>query len=585
MSRRPEGPSLPPARRAVLGGTLALAAAALAPGAAIASPRQPDRGTRAFTATDATYANDAMTSGGDPYVLFDEPSGYYYAYCTGGSDDGYYFGVHRSPDLSTWERLPGGALRADDPKQWGKDWFWAPEVYRNPDTGLYYLFYVARMGSTMAEQYFRHADFEEPCSIGVAVSRTPEGPFHNIDDRPLDYHPYKPDYHDVNLIMDADQLTPPATEEEGRTAPLGSYIPMIDANLLFDEGRIYLYFSSNAYRNWVWDTGLGKYIEESNIAAVELTTHWWRDPEGATMPTIHPRYVDANARTGTADRRRRDGFVPVLTYAADPQPWEDAHVNDHATSGGSKKDRRWEEGSTAWRHDYVHAGERRTLYYLTYSANNFENQYYGVGYAVADHPLGPWRKYPDNPVLSQNPDVGMYSTGHGSLAASPDGSELYYVHHGRTSPTSPDRVVYTERLRIDDHRPDAAGHPLLTIDQSTGDEPVPAGTAPFRLTARPAAVNVGGTADVVCVVRSAAGAAFDLSAPENRVRAEVRPAGLASVRVEDGTVTLRGLRRGAARLTLVYQRRRADGSYRDVHQARHGGRPEAVKTTVPVVVR
>ncbi|MFZ3554883.1 family 43 glycosylhydrolase [Streptomyces sp. BH055] len=578
MSREPESPFPSPARRTVLGGTLALAAAALTPGAAVAAARKPGRGA----VTNATYANDAETSGGDPYVLFDEPSGYYYAYCTGGSDDGYFFGVYRSPDLATWERLPGGALRADDPKRWGKDWFWAPEVYRNPDTGLYFLFYAARMGSAMGEQYFGHADFEEPCSIGVAVSCTPEGPFRNIADRPIDYHPYKPDYHDVNLIMGDDQLTPPATEEEGRTAPLGSYIPMIDANLLFDEGRIYLYFSSNAYRNWAWDTRLGKYIEESNIAAVELTTRWWRDPEGATMPTIHPRYADANARTGTSEARRRDGFVPILTYAADPQPWEDAHVNDHATSGGSKKDRRWEEGSTAWRHDYVHAGERRTLYYLTYSANNFENQYYGVGYAVADHPLGPWRKYADNPVLSQNPDVGMYSTGHGSLTTSPDGSELYYVHHGRTSPTSPDRVVYTERLRIDDH---AAGLPRLTIDQSTGDEPVPSGTAPFTLTARPVAVRVGGTADVVCAVRSAAGAAFDLAAPENRLRAELRPAGAASVSVEDGTVTLRGVRRGTARLTLVYQRRRADGSYRDVHQARRGGRPEAVTVTVPVVVR
>lgn len=569
-----------PGRRALLGGAVAVAATALVPGVAVGATR------RGAGVTDATYVNDARTSGGDPYVLFDEPSGYYYAYCTGGSDDGYFFGVHRSPDLATWERLPGGALRADDPKRWGKDWFWAPEVYRNPDTGMYFLFYAARMGADLGERYFGYADFEEPCSIGVAVSRTPEGPFRNISDRPIDYHPYKPDYHDVNLIMGDDQLTPPATEEEGRTAPLGSYIPMIDPNLLFDDGRIYLYFSSNAYRNWVWDTRLGKYIEESNIAAVELTTRWWDDPEGATMPGVHPRYLDANApRSGASDGQRRDGFVPILTYGADPQPWEDAHVNDHETSGGSKKDRRWEEGSTAWRHEYMRDGRRHTAYYLTYSANNFENQYYGVGYAVAEHPLGPWRKYPGNPVLAQDPDIGMYSTGHGSLTTSPDGSELYYVHHGRTSPTSSDRVVYTERLRVEERV--TSGYPLLTIEQSTGDEPVPAGTAPFAFTAEPVTVRVGGTADVECAVRSAAGAAFDLAAPENRVRGELRPdsGGPASVSVEGGVVTVRGLRRGTARLTLVYQRRRADGSYRDVHQARPGGRPQAVKVTVPVVVR
>src|SRR5215216_5527460 len=127
----------------------------------------------------ATYFNDAALPAADPYVLHDSASGFYYAYSTEGADPGWYYAIYRSADLVTWEKLPRGALRQRDPKQWGNDWFWAPEVYRNPRTGLYFLFYAARSDANK-KNWFGYADFEEPCKVGVAVSRSPEGPFHNI---------------------------------------------------------------------------------------------------------------------------------------------------------------------------------------------------------------------------------------------------------------------------------------------------------------------------------------------------------------------------------------------------------------------
>src|SRR5690349_11237677 len=222
--------------------------------------------------TNATYHNDAALPAADPYVLQD-PSGDYYAYSTEGADAGYHFAIYRSPDLVTWKKERGGALPTDDP-QWGNDWFWAPEVYRNPETGLYFLFYAARSDAN-AKAWFGYADFEEPCKVGVAVSRSPEGPFRNIAARPIDYNPYDPDYHDVNLLMGPEQRKPPATLKQGEKAPLGTYIPYIDPNVYFaDDGAQYLYFSRNAYRNWNWDSDLGKYVEESNILAVPLTRAW-----------------------------------------------------------------------------------------------------------------------------------------------------------------------------------------------------------------------------------------------------------------------------------------------------------------------
>src|SRR5438309_473194 len=88
------------------------------------------------------------------------------------------------------------------------------------------------------------------------------------------------------------------------------------------NARSHLYFSRNAYRNWVWDSDLGKYIEESNIYAVELTRAWWNDRTGRTMPSIARRYRGANASHGAPAGPRRDGWVRILDYDHDKQAWE-----------------------------------------------------------------------------------------------------------------------------------------------------------------------------------------------------------------------------------------------------------------------
>jgi beta-xylosidase len=537
-------------RKGMIIAAIAALAAATAPAAASARP-----------ATNATYYNNAAFPAADPYVLHDKRSGYYYAYSTEGADPGFYYGIYRSADLTTWEKLPGGALPANDPNQWGNDWFWAPEVYYNPRTKLYFLFYAARSDANKVT-WFGYANFEEPSKVGVAVSRSPAGPFHNIANHPIDYNPYDPTYHDVNLIMGPDQRKPPATLAEGETAPLGTYIPYIDPDVFFDsDGRIYLYFSRNAYRNWVWDTDLQKYIEESNIYAVELTGDWWKDPTGRTMPTIAPRFLNANESPGGPPGPRRDGYVRILDYDHDKQAWENADVNDYELSGGAKKDRRWEEGSSTLKHD--------GRYYLTYSANNWETPQYGVGYATATSPLGPFTKSATNPILSQNAQIGMYSTGHGGFAFSPDDSELYYVHHGRPSPTEPQRRLYTERAYLDS---------TLRIDQATSDRPIPSGVAPYTLrpSARGIVLDAGDSKHLTWQVDSADGAHLALGNPLNRVSATVADPGVATI--DDGTVT--GHAPGTTALTLAYQRQSSNGSYYDVVDGRG---PVAV--TVRVTVR
>lgn len=92
------------------------------------------------------------------------------------------------------------------------------------------------------------------------------------------------------------------------------------------------------------------------------------------------------------------------------------------------------EGPTVLKHD--------GLYYLIYSANHFRSSDYAVGYAVSKHPLGPWKKFKLNPILSRK-DVGVNGTGHGDVVADAQGN-MYYVFHTHQS----DSVVGPRRTAL-----------------------------------------------------------------------------------------------------------------------------------------
>ncbi|UNI15639.1 hypothetical protein JDV02_002152 [Purpureocillium takamizusanense] len=577
------------------------------------------------------FHNAASHAAADPFVLYDARSARYYAYSTEGADEGFNFGIYSSPDLATWHRHPGGALRAcrdgdakplaDGQACWARDWLWAPETYYNEKTGWYFFVFAGRLREDLAKDHFRYSAFEEPSKLGVAVSRSPAGPFREIEPRPIDWYPFDPDYHDVNLIMDDKQMLPPRDLSDGQKAPRGTYIPTIDPNILFDDddGRVYLYASRNAYRNWNWDAELGKYVEESNIIVVELARDWWDDPTASTMPAIVASQIDAHAKdapplpddigsssyNGTGEignPPRKDGWKTVISYGADPQAWENFHVNDYDKYNGTKKDRRWAEGSTVIRRPDAHTG--KPVYLLTYSANNFEASNYGVGFATAESPLGPFRKSAKNPVLSQEPDgaIPIYSTGHGSIVASPsssppsshgheegggdpqevtlrtpEGAELFYVHHARNS-TTQGRSLYTTRMTLDESAVRFGSDDAIAMSLTPLDQPLPRDTYPIQMEAScgsSSQQHVDGdegnkkSRRYNVRVVSKHGASFDLREASNRVVAACGSNREATSIVDgqrEGEFVLT-FGEGAARSGLVYQRRNVDGSWSTVARA------------------
>ncbi|WEK35572.1 MAG: glycoside hydrolase family 43 protein [Candidatus Pseudobacter hemicellulosilyticus] len=77
------------------------------------------------------------------------------------------------------------------------------------------------------------------------------------------------------------------------------------------------------------------------------------------------------------------------------------------------------EGPTVLKH--------KNTYYLIYSSNDFRNKDYAVGYATASSPVGPWKKYEGNPIISRH-TVGHNGSGHGDVLVDQKGNMHYVVH-------------------------------------------------------------------------------------------------------------------------------------------------------------
>ena len=64
-------------------------------------------------------------------------------------------------------------------------------------------------------------------------------------------------------------------------------------------------------------------------------------------------------------------------------------------------------------------------YWLFYAGNDFSTPSYGIGVAVADHPLGPYVKQ-DEPMLKSTRE--WTAPGHASVAPGLDGSPQLFFH-------------------------------------------------------------------------------------------------------------------------------------------------------------
>jgi beta-xylosidase len=113
------------------------------------------------------------------------------------------------------------------------------------------------------------------------------------------------------------------------------------------------------------------------------------------------------------------------------------------------------EGPTVLKH--------KNIYYLVYSANDFRNKDYAVGYATSGSPTGPWKKYTGNPVISRH-TVGQNGSGHGDIFYDKDGKMYYVLHTHRSDDRVSPRATAVVALRF---RPVNGGEDVLEADAKT----------------------------------------------------------------------------------------------------------------------
>ncbi|OFX60182.1 MAG: 1,4-beta-xylanase [Bacteroidetes bacterium GWB2_41_8] len=104
--------------------------------------------------------------------------------------------------------------------------------------------------------------------------------------------------------------------------------------------------------------------------------------------------------------------------------------------------------------------KRNGIYYMTYSANSYESQFYGVGVATATNITGPWTKYEGNPIFQKPGD--LVGVGHSAMFTDKDGKLRIVFHaHNSTAKIHP-RHMYISTVNFEN----IGGKEVMAIDKN-----------------------------------------------------------------------------------------------------------------------
>ena len=352
---------------------------------------------------------DILYGYGDPAVIrvpegSAEGGGAWYYLAVTSNDAPHAFPILRSRDLKDWR--PAGFVF---PKGQGPRWaaeverggeYWAPEMHRI--AGGFLVCFAAR-------------EKDRTFAIGVAKSSRPEGPFVPSDEPIL-----RGDVIDPHILVDSEGAAFLFWKEDtndlwpGRLGQLLREHDHLVAELFpRNEDRRTAAFAQTL---WPWARCLGPmerfFVQQALVEAVASDFSAFRE----RLAGLLGKQADEAARTALADVLR---LTRTPVYAQRLAP-------DGLTLVGERRavlqnDREW-EGHLV---EGVWVTERRGRHYMFYAGNDFSTAQYGIGVAVADSPLGPYRKM-DEPLLRSTAEWS--GPGHPSVADGPDGEPWLFLH-------------------------------------------------------------------------------------------------------------------------------------------------------------
>jgi arabinan endo-1,5-alpha-L-arabinosidase len=367
---------------------------------------------------------------GDPAVLKTD-QGYVLVATSNDAPDA--FPILRSRDLEHWEHAGFVFPEGEAP-----DWtargrrvadFWAPEMARVGDE--YWLCYTARQASNAL-------------AIGLAKSSSPFGPWRDLG-RPL-------------LAGGAVDTTGLLRGEERPRLSGG----VIDSHFLIDSDvERYLFWKADT--NGVWPRPLAGLLRERpdmidklfagegdrrTAAFAAAIVPWANSRRPMERFFLMQPLIEAALANWVPVKRALEGsgLAEVIVEAMRTPIYAQRLAADGESLVGEPaivlaNDLDWEghliEGP------WVTFQQGR--YWLFYAGNDFSTPAYGIGVAVADHPLGPYVKQPE-PLLRST--RSWTAPGHASVAPGLDGAPQLFFHafHPGTGGYNVFRALLTVRL-------------------------------------------------------------------------------------------------------------------------------------------
>ncbi len=206
------------------------------------------------------------------------------------------------------------------------------------------------------------------------------------------------------------------------------------------DGTFYLYYSAEAkgsdafqrLRVAVSNNPAGPFVDSGKMllpdCGFSIDASPFRDPkDGQWYLYFATDFVEQEPTgTGLAVVRLADDLisvigdvVPVLRASADWQIYE----RDRNYKGRIWPKWNCVEGPAVIFHD--------GRYYCFYSGGAWHTEHYGLGFAVADHPLGPWKDDAAvrGPTVLKGIPGKVIGPGHNSLVLGPDNKTLFCVYH------------------------------------------------------------------------------------------------------------------------------------------------------------
>lgn len=346
---------------------------------------------------------------GDPAVLKTN-EGYWLVATSNDAPDA--FPILHSNDLETWSH-EGFVFAEGETPEWAAYGrrvgdFWAPEMAKCGDE--YWLVYTARQRSNAL-------------AIGLAKAPHPTGPWRDLG------HP---------LISSYAVNTTGLPEDPTQPVLSGG---VIDSHIFIDEnGDRYLYWKRDT--NGVWPRPLAGLLrrrpelieqlfereaDRSTAAFAAAIQPWANGRRPMERFYLMQPLIEAVLDSWTHVKDVLQGVEGAeLILETMSTPIHAQRLSDQGELIGTDtvvlaNDQEWEghliEGP------WVTLQEGR--YWLFYAGNDFGTPAYGIGVAVADHPLGPYVKQPDAFLKSSR---SWWAPGHASVAPGIDGRPQLFFH-------------------------------------------------------------------------------------------------------------------------------------------------------------